>query len=72
MAVCRGRARRLQVPLIVTAKKNDIDLQAWLADTLSPPTKHLLYDDIARKSKTALADFLPWTWIIRSAQAKAA
>ena len=49
--------------LIVTAKMNDIDPQAWLADTLSR---------IASTSQTALGDLLPWNWKISAMQVKAA
>ncbi|MGO7932201.1 transposase domain-containing protein, partial [Rhizobium ruizarguesonis] len=39
--------------LITTAKLNDIDPQAWLADVLSR---------IADMPMTQLADLLPWNW----------
>ena len=47
--------------LIVTAKMNDIDPQAWLADTLSR---------IASISNTSLAELLPWNWKIGAMQVK--
>jgi transposase len=39
--------------LIATAKLNDIDPQAWLADVLAR---------IADTPVTKLADLLPWQW----------
>ena len=39
--------------LIQTAKLNDIDPQAWLADTLSK---------IADTPQTRLGKLLPWNW----------
>ena len=39
--------------LIVTAKMNDIDPQAWLADTLNR---------IANLPQSRLNDLLPWNW----------
>ena len=40
--------------LIETAKLNDIDPQAWLADTLSK---------IAETPQTRLGKLLPWNWM---------
>jgi transposase len=40
--------------LIQTAKLNDIDPQAWLADTLSK---------IAETPQTRLGKLLPWNWM---------
>jgi transposase len=45
--------------LIVTAKMNDIDPQAWLADTLAR---------IADTPQSRLADLLPWNWKAQSAR----
>jgi transposase len=39
--------------LIVTAKLNDVDPQAWLADVL---------DRIASHPAQRLAELLPWNW----------
>ena len=39
--------------LIVTAKLNDIDPQAWLADVLAR---------IAEHPARAIDDLLPWNW----------
>ena len=39
--------------LIQTAKLNDVDPQAWLADVLARIADHKI---------TALADLLPWSW----------
>lgn len=40
--------------LIVTAKMNDVDPQAWLADVLAR---------VADTPKSRLAELLPWNWI---------
>ena len=48
--------------LIVTAKMNDVDPQAWLADVLAR---------IADTKQSRLPDLLPWNWKPR-AEAKAA
>ena len=39
--------------LIVTAKMNDVDLQAWLADALAR---------IAEHPANQLDELLPWEW----------
>ena len=39
--------------LIVTAKLNDVDPQAWLADVLAR---------IAELPHTRVHEFLPWNW----------
>lgn len=39
--------------LIVTAKMNDIDPQAWLADVLARIAEHPVH---------RLDDLLPWNW----------
>lgn len=50
----RGRQRAaVMESLIVTAKVNDVDPQAWLADVLAR---------IAPHPAQRLADLLPWTW----------
>jgi hypothetical protein len=50
----RGAERAaLMVTLIGTAKLNDADPQAWLADVLA---------SIADTSQTNLVDLLPWKW----------
>ncbi|APO72924.1 IS66 family insertion sequence transposase domain-containing protein [Rhizobium etli 8C-3] len=46
--------------LIMTAKLNDIDPQAWLADVLS---------HIADMPVTRLEELLPWNWSSPTAQA---
>lgn len=60
MAICRFRPRRAAAlySLIVSAKLNDVDPQAWLADILSRIAEHP-----ARR----LDDLLPWNWQPRSA-----
>jgi hypothetical protein len=56
----RGGARAAFIyTLIVTAKMNDIDPQAWLADTLAR---------IADTPQSRLADLLPWNWKAQSAR----
>jgi len=50
----RGAERAaLMYTLIQTAKLNDIDPQAWLADTLSK---------IAETPQSRLSELLPWNW----------
>jgi hypothetical protein len=48
-----GDRAALMYTLIVTAKMNDIDPQAWLADVLTR---------IAGYSAQRLDDLLPWNW----------
>jgi transposase len=48
-----GERAAFMYTLIVTAKLNDIDPQAWLADVLAR---------IADLPQTRLADLLPWNW----------
>jgi transposase len=57
-----GERAALMYTLIVTAKMNDVDPQAWLADVLAR---------IADTKQTRLPDLLPWNWKPR-AEAKAA
>jgi transposase len=53
----RGAERAaLMYTLIQTAKLNDVDPQAWLADTLSR---------IAETPQSRLSELLPWNWMIR-------
>ena len=50
----RGAVRAaVMATLIVTAKLNDVDPQAWLADVLTR---------IADHPAQRLAELLPWTW----------
>ena len=49
--------------LVVTAKLNDIDWQAWLADVLTR---------IAEHPATRLDEFLPWYWLRANAISRAA
>ena len=49
--------------LIATAKLNDIDPQAWLADVLAR---------IANLPQTRLHELLPWHWKAEQQQALAA
>lgn len=49
--------------LIITAKLNDVDPQAWLADVLAR---------IADTPITRLEQLLPWNWTASSAKAAAA
>ena len=48
-----GQRAAVMYTLIVTAKLNDIDPQAWLADVLAR---------IADTPKSRLAELLPWNW----------
>ena len=57
-----GRRAAAMYSLIVTAKMNDVDPQAWLADVLAR-----LQDHPAKR----IADLLPWNWK-RARQQKAA
>ena len=60
----RGGARAaVMYTLIGTAKLNDVDPQAWLADVL---------DRIAELPQTRLHELLPWHWEARRQQALAA
>ena len=59
----RGGERAAAIyTLIGTAKLNDIDPQAWLADVLARIAEHL----------QRLDDLLPWNWRGSSAQASRA
>jgi hypothetical protein len=49
----RGGERAAVMTLIQTAKLNDVDPQAWLADVLARIADHKI---------THLADLLPWNW----------
>ena len=49
--------------MIVTAKMNDIDPQAWLADVLAR---------MPNMRVSQLTDLLPWNWKAHSPQAEAA
>ena len=61
MAIRRFRprrpARRAMYSLIVTAKMNDIDPQAWLADVLARIAEHPAH---------RIDELLPWNWRPRS------
>ncbi len=58
-----GHRAAFMYTMIMTAKLNDIDPQAWLADVLS----RLPNTPVSR-----LPDLLPWNWLQNSAQQKAA
>jgi transposase len=49
--------------LIVTAKMNDVDPQAWLADVLARIAEHPVRE---------LDDLLPWNWRPLSTQTRQA
>jgi transposase len=49
--------------LIVTAKLNDIDPRAWLADVLTRINDH---------PASGLSELLPWNWHVPASQAIAA
>ena len=60
----RGAERAaIMYTLIQTAKLNDVDPQAWLADILRR---------IADTPQTQLADLLPWNWCSENLHHKAA
>ena len=60
----RGAERAaVMYTLIVTAKLNDIDPQAWLADVLAR---------IADMPQSRLGELLPWTWKVARAERQAA
>ena len=58
-----GERAAAMYSLIVTAKLNDIDPQAWLADVLAR---------IAGHPASRLDELLPWNWIAAKADAQAA
>jgi hypothetical protein len=58
-----GERAALLYTLIVTAKLNDIDPQAWLADVLAR---------IAEHPANRLDELLPWNWASQRAIANAA
>jgi transposase len=58
-----GQRAAAMYSLIVTAKMNDIDPQAWLADVLARIAGHPARD---------IDDLLPWNWLPRSAPRQAA
>jgi hypothetical protein len=58
-----GERAAAMYTLIHTAKLNDVDPQAWLADTLKRIADHRLSD---------LAALLPWHWAAAQARRKLA
>jgi hypothetical protein len=58
-----GQRAAAMYSLIVTAKLNDIDPQAWLADVLGR---------IAEHPRSALDDLLPWNWAAAAERRKLA
>ena len=58
-----GEQAAVMYTLIGTAKLNDVDPQAWLADVL---------DRIADLPQTRLHELLPWSWKAKRQQALAA
>ena len=55
-----GQRAAVMYSLIVTAKMNDVDPQAWLADVLAR---------IAEHPAQRLDDLLPWNWATSEASA---
>lgn len=51
-----GQRAALLYTLIQTARLNDVDPQAWLADVLAP---------IAECRVSRLGELLPWNWQVR-------
>jgi hypothetical protein len=58
-----GERAAVMYSLIVTAKMNDIDPQAWLADVLACIAEHPVQ---------RLDELLPWNWLGSIAQASRA
>ena len=58
-----GERAAFMYSLIATAKLNDVDPQAWLADVLAR---------IADTPRSRLGELLPWNWTAASAHAQAA
>ena len=58
-----GQRAAIMYSLIVTAKMNDVDPQAWLADVLARIAEHPVQK---------LDDLLPWNWHLLNAQARQA
>jgi hypothetical protein len=58
-----GQRAAAMYSLIVTAKLNDIDPQAWLADVLARIAAHPAH---------RIDDLLPWNWRLRAPHARAA
>ena len=58
-----GQRAAIMYSLIVTAKMNDVDPQAWVADVLARIAEHPVQK---------LDELLPWNWCSRSAQARQA
>jgi hypothetical protein len=54
-------AGRVSFPLPMTAKMNDVDPQAWLADVLARIAEHPVQK---------LDELLPWNWCPLNAQAR--
>ncbi len=52
-----GERTAVMATLIVTAKLNDVDLQAWLTDVLSRIATHPAH---------RLDELLPWNWTPRA------
>jgi hypothetical protein len=58
-----GQRAAVLYSLIVTAKMNDVDPQAWLADVLAR---------IAAHPAQQIDELLPWNWRSRQSAARAA
>ena len=58
-----GRRTAAMYSLIVTAKMNDVDPQAWLADVLARIAEHPAH---------RLDDLLPWNWQLQDSAKRAA
>jgi hypothetical protein len=58
-----GQRAAVMYSLIVSAKMNDIDPQAWLADVLAR---------IADHPASRLDELLPWVWKAKTSQSQAA
>jgi transposase len=60
---CGGQRAAFLYSLIVSAKLNDIDPQAWLADVLAA---------IADHPANRINELLPWNWMAQQSAAEAA
>ena len=58
-----GRRAAIMYTLIETAKMNDVDPEAWLADVIARIADHPI---------NRVEELLPWKWSKPSAQTKAA
>ncbi|SIR53002.1 transposase domain-containing protein, partial [Acidiphilium rubrum] len=58
-----GERAAMMYSLITTAKMNDVDPQAWLADILTRIASHPVH---------RIEELMPWNWIAPQSQSSAA